>query len=64
MVWKNGGYTMGFQIMRNCVLISMLKLCLGFLTDNELAGKIKHFIHADILVLVSAFVVVVGADHC
>ena len=56
----------------------MLKLCLGFLVDilfcvYKVTGKTKHFIHADILVLVSEFVVVVilsewwsvpTANHC
>ena len=44
-------------------LISMFKLCLGFLVDTlfcvEWLARLSIFIHADILVLVSGFVVVV-----
>ena len=44
-------------------LISMLKLCLGFLVDTlfcvKWLARLSIFIHADILVLVSEFVVVV-----
>ena len=56
----------------------MLKLCLGFLVDTLFCVKwltrLSIFVHADILVLVSEFVVVVilsewwslptTADHC
>ena len=49
-------------------LTSMLKLCLGFLVDAlfcvKWLARLSIFIHADISVLVSEFVVVVGADHC
>ena len=42
--------------------ISMLKLCLGFLVDTlfcvKWLARLSVFIHADILVLVSEFVVV------
>ena len=44
-------------------LISMFKLCLGFYVDTifcvKWLAKLSIFIHADILVLVSEFVVVV-----
>ena len=44
-------------------LISMLKLCLGFLVDIlfcvKWLARLSIFIHADILVLVSEYVVVV-----
>ena len=43
--------------------MSMLKLCLGFLIDTlfyvKWLARLRIFIHADILVLVSEFVVVV-----
>ena len=54
----------GLNHQKFCSLISMLKFCLGFLADNTLAGNTKHFIHADILVLVSEFVVVVSGGQC
>ena len=55
--------------------ISMLKLCLGFLVDTlfcvKWLARLSIFIHADILVLVSEFVVVVewwlfylSGGHC
>ena len=47
----------------------MLKLCLGFLVDTLIyikwLARLSIFIHADILLLVSEFVVVVvGDNHC
>ena len=51
----------GVLNLRN--LISMLKLCLGFLVDSLFCIKwlvrLSIFIYADILVLISEFVVVV-----
>ena len=56
----------GVLNLRN--LISMLKLCLGFLVDTLLCVKwlarLSVFIHADILVLVSEFVVVASGGRC
>ena len=46
------------------ILISMLKITCRCFVLCKVASKTKHFIHADILVLVSEFVVVVGADYC
>ena len=39
----------------------MLKLCLGFLVDTLFHVKWNIFIHADVLVLVSEFIMVIGA---
>ena len=51
----------GVLNLRN--LISMLKLCLGFLVDTlfcvKWLARLSIFIHDDILVLVSEFLVVV-----
>ena len=51
----------GVLNLRN--LIFMLKLCLGFLVNTlfcvKWLARLSIFIHADILVLVSEFVVVV-----
>ena len=45
-------------------LISVLKLNLVFLVDTFLCKVASNFIHADILVLVSEFVVVVSGGRC
>ena len=77
-VCKSGGYINGQNFW---FLISVLKLYLGYLVDTmfyyKAASKTKHFIHGDILVPASKFVVlvifltggcfiwvVVDADHC
>ena len=50
------------------VIFNMLKLCLGFLVDTlfcvKWLARLSIFIHADIIVLVSEFVVVVILSDC
>ena len=56
---------MGFKSSKLVILISVPKLYLGFLVDTIFIYSVKHlarlniFIHTDILVPVSEFVVVV-----
>ena len=58
----------GIVNLQNLISISMLKLCPGFYVDTLFCVKwltrLSIFIHGDILVLVSEFVVVVILSEC